>query len=222
MQCIQVYDKQEVWLRQTAVPLIATTNTPVYPKQTKEVILRLYTTSHKVHIEGKSVSWIVTKQLGFPLQSVVTDFVSNTTTIRYISNTDKVQRLHKGETLGYFDLRSKDGSLTHLQWLVPLIKSKDKYTLYGHTTFVNALAQQSLAEETDNQQKTNRLEIRQRPLRLKKTEDKADQDPHPWLDKEDLHRFQPDDELIESKIDLSDSVLNKDERKEVMDMLKQK
>ena len=61
MQCIQVYDKQEVWLKQTAVPLIATTNTSVYPKQTKEVILRLDTTSHKVHIEGKSVSWIVTK-----------------------------------------------------------------------------------------------------------------------------------------------------------------
>ena len=60
MQCIQVYDKQEVWLRQTAVPLISITNTSVYPKQTREVILRLETTSHKVHIEGKSVSWIVT------------------------------------------------------------------------------------------------------------------------------------------------------------------
>ena len=124
MQCIQVYDKQEVWLKQTAVPLITTTNMSVYPKQTKEVILRLDTTSHKIHIEGKSVSWIVTKQLGFPLQPVVTDFVSNTTTVRYINNTDKVQRLHKGETLDYLDLRSKDGSLTHLQWLVPLNKSK--------------------------------------------------------------------------------------------------
>ena len=36
------------------------------------------------------------------------------------NNTDKVQRLDKGEMLGYLDLRSKDGSLTHLQWLVPL------------------------------------------------------------------------------------------------------
>ena len=50
----------------------------------------------------------------------------------------------------------------------------------------------------------------------------ANRDPYPWLDKEDLHRFQTDDELIESKIDLSDSVLNKDERKKIMDMLKQK
>ena len=155
MQCIQVYDKQEVWLKQTTVPLIATTNTSVNPKQIKEVILRLDYTSHKMHIKGRSVSRIVTKQLGFPLQPVVTDFVANTTTIRYINNTDKVQRLHKGETLGCLDLRSKDGSLTHLQWLVPLNKSKDQYTLYGHTAFVNALAQQSLADETEDQQKTN-------------------------------------------------------------------
>ena len=151
MQCIQVYDKQEVWLKQTTIPLIATTSTSVYPKQIKEVILKLDVTSQKLHIEGRSVSWIVTKQLGFPLQPIVTDFVANTTTFSYINNTDKVQKLHKGKTLGYLDLRSKDGSLTHLQWLVPLNKSKDQYTLYGHTTFVNALAQQSLAEETDNQ-----------------------------------------------------------------------
>ena len=72
-----------------------------------------------------------------------------------MNNTDRVQRLHKGETLGYLDLRSKDSSLTHLQWLVPLNKLKGQYTLYGHTTFVNALAQQSLADETDYQQKTN-------------------------------------------------------------------
>ena len=87
---------------------------------------------------------------------------------------------------------------------------------------MNALAQQSLADETDNQQQTNRLEIRQRPLRLKKTEPNVNQDPYPWFDKDDPCRFQTDDELIDSKIDLSDSVLNKEERNEIMDMLKQK
>ena len=42
------------------------------------------------------------------------------------------------------------------------------------------------------------------------------------MDKEDPHRFQTDDELIDSKIDLSNSVLNNNERKDIMDMLKQK
>ena len=56
MQCIQVYNKQEVWLKQTSIPLITTTNISVYPKQIKEVILKLDVTSQKHHIEGKSVS----------------------------------------------------------------------------------------------------------------------------------------------------------------------
>ena len=66
MQCIQVYNKQEVWLKQTTIPLSATTNTSVYPKQIKEVILKLDVTSQKLHIEGRSVSLIVTKQVSFP------------------------------------------------------------------------------------------------------------------------------------------------------------
>ena len=86
MQCIQVYDKQEVWLKQTTIPLITTTNISVYPKQIKEVILKLDLTSQKLHIEGRSVSWIVTKQLGFPLQPVSHRLCSHTTTIRYINN----------------------------------------------------------------------------------------------------------------------------------------
>ena len=47
IQCIQVYDKQEVWLKQTTIPLITTTNISVYPKQIKEVILKLDVTSQK-------------------------------------------------------------------------------------------------------------------------------------------------------------------------------
>ena len=42
------------------------------------------------------------------------------------------------------------------------------------------------------------------------------------MDKEDPCRFQTDDDLIDSKIDLSNSVLNIHERKDIMDMLKQK
>ena len=133
-----------------------------------------------------------------------------------------MQKLYEGETLGFLDLRSKDGSLTHLQWLVPVNTTKDHYNLYRHTAFVNALAQQPLAVETIYQQHTNRLEIRQKPFKVKKSETKRNQDPYPWLDKEDPCRFHTDDELIESKIDLSNSVLTPEERTKVIEMLKQK
>ena len=74
-----------------------------------------------------------------------------------MNNTQRVQKFYKGETLGFLDLRSKDGSLTHLQWLVPVNSNKVQYNLYGHTAFVNALAQQPLAEETIYQQNTKYL-----------------------------------------------------------------
>ena len=219
MQCIQVYDKQEVWLKQTTIPLIATKAISVYPQKTQAIPLKLDLGSIKTHVEGKSFSWILTKELGFPLQPVVSDYIANTTTIHYVNNTQTIQKVSKGETLGFLDLRSKDGSLTHLQWLIPMTPTHDQYTLYLHTAFVNALAQQPLAEETIDQQHMNRLEIRQRPVKIKK--DKTNnQDPYPWLDKEDPHRCHTDDELIESKIDLSDSVLTPQEKEKVVKVLK--
>ena len=51
---------------------------------------------------------------------------------------------------------------------------------------------------------------------------KSNQDPYPWLDKEDPHRFHTDNKLIESKIDLSISILTLEEKTEVVEMLKQK
>ena len=110
MQCIQVYEQQEVWLKQTTIPLVATTNSSLQPKQIRDVTLKLDVASQKLHIEGRSVSWIVIKQEGFPLQPIVTDFIVNTTSVCYNNNTSQVQKLHKGEILGYLDLRSKDGS----------------------------------------------------------------------------------------------------------------
>ena len=91
MQCIQVYNKQEVRLKQTTIPLIATTNTTVQPQKVQAVTLKLDMTSQKAHIEGRSVSWIVTKDTGYPLQPVVTDFIANTTSVHYMNNTWRVQ-----------------------------------------------------------------------------------------------------------------------------------
>ena len=220
MQCIQVYDKQEVRLKQTTIPLIATINTTVLPQKAQAVTSKLDMTSQKTHIEGRSVSWIVTRDTGYPLQPVVTGFITNTTSVCYMNNTQRVQKFYKGETLGFLNLRSKD--LTHLQWLVPVNSNKVQYDLYGHTAFVNALAQQPLAEETIYQQNTNTLEVRKKPFKDNKKITKSNQDPYPWLDQEDPCRFYTDNELIKSKIDLSKSILTPEEKTEVVEMLKQK
>ena len=84
------------------------------------------------------------------------------------------------------------------------------------------LAQQPLAEETIYQQNTNILEVRKKPFKDNKKATNNNQNPYPWLDKEDPRRFCTDDELIESKIDLSKSILTSEEKTEVVEMLKQK
>ena len=66
------------------------------------------------------------------------------------------------------------------------------------------------------------MEIRKKPFKDKNKETKSNQDPYPWLDKEDPCRFCTDDELTESKIDLSKSILTPKEKTEVVEMLKQK
>ena len=66
------------------------------------------------------------------------------------------------------------------------------------------------------------LEIRKNPFKDTNRETQSNQDPYPWLDKEDPRRFHTDDELIESKIDLSKSIWNSEERTKVVEMLKQK
>ena len=47
-----------------------------------------------------------------------------------------------------------------------------------------------------------------------KTEGKNDtDDPYPWLDKDDPRRFKTDEQLIRELVDLKDSLLTKNKRK---------
>ena len=53
----------------------------------------------------------------------------------------------------------------------------------------------------------------------KEREHKSPEDKYPWLDQDDERRHMMDEEILEKYIDLDDSCLNKEEKREVMDML---
>ena len=53
----------------------------------------------------------------------------------------------------------------------------------------------------------------------KEREHKAPEEKYPWSDPDDEHRYMTDKEILEKYIDLDDSCLTKEEKKEVMDML---
>ena len=53
----------------------------------------------------------------------------------------------------------------------------------------------------------------------KEREQKSLEDRYPWLDPDDGHRHMTDKEIVDKYIDLDNSCLSKEEKKEVMDML---
>ena len=143
----------------------------------------------------------------------------NKTVISFHNNTESTQVIERDQLLGYLDMRSKDGSLAELQWLIPIGRDTNDYVFYGHTTFTNALAEQYLAEEEKEKQNLNRFEVRTKPLKTDKGEISKSQDPYPWLDSEDPRCTMSDETLMRKKIKLDDSILNDDQKEEVLQML---
>ena len=99
------------------------------------------------------------------------------------------------------DLRSKDGPLTQMQWLIPMTHNLCDYILYGHT-FVSAIEKQPLATEDVQKQLNNRFEVRDTLIKDETFIRRGD-DPFPWLDKEDPQRNLTDRQILKNKIKFS-------------------
>ena len=131
----------------------------IAPGKDTRVVAKLQTDNETDIFDGTAVSWIYTNNAGFPLQPVVTNYITNVTTITYTNPTAQRQTIPKGSVIGYLDIRSKDGSLIDLQWLIPYSKESDDYVFLGHTAFNSALADQQLATEENDKQASNRFEV---------------------------------------------------------------
>ena len=222
MQAIQLYNKREILLRQSAFPLYSEKHIEIPAGKSYKMLARVDTGTLRFNIQGKGVAWIHTNTLGYPLQPVVTDYIASKTMITYHNNTETKQTISKGRLIGYLDLRSKDGSLAELQWLIPLGKSTNDYVFYGHTAFASALAEQFLAQETEQQKNQNKFQVRSKPIKVENYPKQGNNDPYPWLDADDKRRNLTDEELIRAKIDLTDSILNSTEKEDLLQMLTQK
>ena len=113
----------------------------------------------------------------------MSEYTANKTSIRFKNNSETTQSLQKGQVISYLDLRSKDGSLTCMQWLIPMHHNLHDYILYGHT-FTSAIEKQLLAQEDMQKQLNNRFEVRQTPITETQTKENTS-DPFPWFDKDD-------------------------------------
>ena len=185
MQAIQLYDKRQVLLKMNAIPLILTQGATISPNQRKVVPAKLKVTDPKLRskpIQGDTVIWITTNKEGFPLVPVVSEYTANKTSIGFKNNSETTQSLRKGQVIGYLDLKSKDGSLTCMQWLIPIHHNLHHYILYGHM-FASAIEKQPLAQEDIQKQLNNRFEVRKTQSKVSQS-DSTDTDPYSWLDKD--------------------------------------
>ena len=223
MQVIQLYDKRQILIKINAIPLVLMEGVMINFNQNITVMAKLLVTDPALKckpIQGEAVSWITTNRDGFPFVPVVSEYISNKTSIGFRNNSFTTQSLRKGQIIGYLDLRSKDGSLTRMQWLIPMNHNMHDYILYGHT-FASALEKQALAQEDAEKQLNNQFKVRGVPIKVSKTTIIGD-DPYPWLDKDDPRRNLTDRQILEDKIKLQDSILTPQEKTKFIDLLKTK
>ena len=191
LQAIQLYDKNQLLIKMNAIPIIATQGLNLAPNNRQTLTAQLEVTDKTLHrrpIQGEAISWIATNRKGFPLIPVVTEYHNNTTIIAFKNNSESLQSIKKGQVIGFLDMRSKDGSLAKMQWLIPMNHQSHDYILYGHS-FASAIEPHPLATEDSEKQFNNRLEIRKTPIIDRVKVDKSnDSDPFPWLDKADPRR----------------------------------
>ena len=225
LQAIQLYDKNQLLIKMNAIPIIATQGLNLAPNKRQTITAKLEMMDRNLlrrPIQGKAISWITTNRKGFPFIPVLTEYHNNVTAIAFKNNSEFLQSIKKGQIIGFLDMRSKDGSLAKMQWLILMNHQSHDYILCGHS-FASAIEPHPLATEESGKQLNNRLEIRETPIVDKVKVDKSsDNDPFPWLDKTDPRRNLTDRQILENKIKLEKSILNKEQQTEFLDMLVKK
>ena len=164
-----------------AIPLVLTQGATISPNQRKVMTAELKVMDPKLHnkpIQGDAITWVTTNKDGFPLVPVVSEYMANKTSIGFKNNSETTQSLRKGQVIGYLDLKSKDRSLTHMQWLILMHHNLHDYILYGHT-FASAIEKQPLAQEDIQKQLNNRFKVRKTPIK-----DTQDNKEATWLNAE--------------------------------------
>ena len=67
MQAIQLYNKREILLRQSAFPLYSEKHVEIPAGKSYKMLARVDTGTLRFNIQGKGVAWIHTNTLGYPL-----------------------------------------------------------------------------------------------------------------------------------------------------------
>ena len=220
LQTWQDYSTSTMYIKQTSVPLFATQRCEILPGckiVLKSVLDRsmkdIYQSSY---MQGEGVCWIWSNDSSKPAQPVVATFVKDKTLITFENASGGTQVIEKGACIGVLDLRSKDGAMTSFDWEFPT-DCDGNLVLYAHI-FANALEPTKLAKENEQAQADTCLKISQEP-KEHLVNIPTNEDPYPWLEKDDSRRQMSEEEIIRAKIPLQNSNLNDAEKEKLIELI---
>ena len=226
-----------------SLPIYAIDNFSIRPGKTKDIVMELRDIPYKIagykDFPETGVATVAKLKSAKEDQLVQTIIIhlnhDGKTTIQLTNHSNIDWKIHKGEMLGCLDMRSSGYFHVSRDTLQQIMKlsfkdncsflSEDETTEYfdlynkDHKEVVNYIKTE-VNKKKQQQGNTKLVDRSEHPVENDTNiiPDK-DEDPYPWLDKEDPRRNMTDQEILEKYVDLSDSDLNTAEKKSLYKVL---
>ena len=226
-----------------SLPVYATDNFNIRPDKTKDTVMELKDIPFKISgykdFPETAVATVAKLKSAKEDQLVQTIILhlnhDGKTTIELANHSNIDWKIHKGEMLGCLDMRSSGYFHVSRDTLQQIMKSSFKdncsflsedetseyFDLYNkdHKEVVNYIKSE-VNKRLKQQGNTKLVDKNEPPVENdNNTVSDKDNDPYPWLDKEDPRRNMNDQEILEKYVDLSDSDLNAAEKKSLYKVL---
>ena len=166
-------------------------------------------------IIGKGIAYVKPVDQTLPFRPIEIEFKNNRCCMEVHNTSDSTVEFLYGQEMAYFDARSKG--------LVQINNSKhfpiDQYLhdrMTPATLSPSPLAYEKPIHPTEMPRITTHAEIP-----IDDTNKSTPDDKYPWLDPDDVRRNMTDKEILQMKLNLKDSILNKKEKEEFLTKVEQ-
>ena len=184
-----------VEIQERSVPLFSNKHIKILPRTSTSI--QLSGDLPCTFTSGTAIIRVQPVELGFSFNTIEVEFLDQTTCIHISNRSNKPVYFYKNLPIAYFDLRS-------IGYFNPSQATDILSTKTPHTYVTSFTAFQDASNY--------RLENNPTPV----TDTK---DPYPWLELDDIRRFQTDRQILESAVDLSQSCLTSAQKVEFFDLL---
>ena len=203
----QDYASHKLYIQQILIPLTVRNNVCMLPGKTGIVPLTLqpnktsFTPRHT--ITGKGIAYIKPLYSKLPLRPIEIEFENNCCCIKIHNTSDTTVEFLHGQEMAYFDARSKGLVQTNNSKHFPI----DQYLhdrMTPATLSPTPLAYEKPIHSTEIPCITTCTE-----LPVDDTNKSTSDNKYPWLELDDIRRNMTETEILQMKLNLKDSVLDK-------------